>query len=521
MVKGIYMADDSSDYLPQDQFIQNLKDLGYLPQDPISSNDPEGGVTEAAAGTASPEEQAMLEAAQVKPGYDGSPDANPNVPVPVDTESTGGTSPAPSSVSPTSSDLSNDANAPAPSASSLPDFSSLANKSTPVPSVTSLSSNPQLNDTALQNAQQQAAAGKLVAGLGNAFATAAAAPTGKGPNEEFFKQQMENANQPVTNLDQRRQLFERNVLVAGQTADAAIKQMSAQQQAQLNDPNSSSSQFIKSLLASQYSQQTDAQGNKVDITKSPGWDNLSGSDALDFQKMIASQEHLQSLRDQLQFRNQLNQQKVDTHSSDKEQAATQKLSAALNTFRGDIAAQQANVGLVNSDKAMALINSSPNLNDLTPQQDSLLRQEVAKIATGGAATEASTKDLQANTLQARAANFWQNVSGNPTGAQLGDFIQKNKDYLQHLNDVNHNYVDTKRQNILNDYKGQISDDKLSDFQQRYVPNRTAGAGNMPAAPSQGAANPNFTPDVLQYAQQHNITPDQALSIKQQRTAGGQ
>jgi hypothetical protein len=161
------------------------------------------------------------------------------------------------------------------------------------------------------------------------------------------------------------------------------------------------------------------------------------------------------------------------------------------------------------------------LNDLTPQQDALLRAEVSKIATGGAATEASSNDIKANTLQSRAANFWQNVSGNPTGAQLGDFIQKNKDYLQHLNDVNHNYIDTKRQNILNDYKGQISDDKLADFQQRYLPTRAAGAGNMPGASQQGttAGNPNYTPDVLQYAQQHNITPDQALSIKQQRTGG--
>ena len=40
----------------------------------------------------------------------------------------------------------------------------------------------------------------------------------------------------------------------------------------------------------------------------------------------------------------------------------------------------------------------------------------------------------------------------------------------------------------------------------------------PATPS-SPQNP-MTPDVLEYAQKHNITPQQALQIKMQRTGGG-
>ncbi len=49
-----------------------------------------------------------------------------------------------------------------------------------------------------------------------------------------------------------------------------------------------------------------------------------------------------------------------------------------------------------------------------------------------------------------------------------------------------------------------------------------GSGSQPAqqAPGQpGAGNQQYTPDVLTYAQQHGISPDQANAIKMQRTGG--
>lgn len=506
------MAD--SDYMSSDDFQQALKALGYLPSDasgqdasqPNQSIDP--SVSPYPSNSSSPANSlgAQEELDRANDPNDKSQEFPEAKPSPSTSAPSDASQPDQSQQSQQPSDQSVPAKAPD---TSYPLPGSPQSPTGPVtPQPTSLSQNPQLNDQALVNAQNQAQEHQLFSGIGDALATAAMAASNKPVDEQFFKEQMANAQQPVTNLEARRQLFEKNVLVAGQTADAAVKQMNAQQQEQLNNPNSSSSQFIKSLLASQYSQQTDKNGNKIDITKSPGWKDLSGSDALEFQKMIASQEHMQMLKDQLLYKKDQANTKSDTHDTDKQNAATQKLSQALNTFRGDTAAQQANVGLLSSDKAMQLINSTPDLNNLNEQQYALLRQEIGKIATGGAATEASSHDIQAQTLQSRAAKFWQGVSGNPTGAQLGQFIQQNKDYLQNLNNVNHNYIDTKRQNILNDYKSQVPEETYNDFQSRYLPKRQNGQGNMPAAnPDQSQGNQPLHKSVIQNGVTYNWNPN--------------
>lgn len=520
-----------ADYLSSDDFAQKLKELGYLPSpDSQPKSEEENAALQPPAPSPTPSNEAFAE----EQSRARDPNFQTDFPEPQ--------AQPPSTLIASNKDSISDANTTdaddEPTPANAGPQTSIKGPATPITSTPStapsdLSSNPELNDKALVNAQNQVQQRQLFTGIGDALATAAAAPTGKGPDEAFFKEQMENAQTPVKNLEARRQLFERNVLVAGQTADAAIKQMNAEQQKQLNDPNSSPSQFIKSLLANQYSQNTDAHGNKIDITKSPGWDQLSGRDALDFQKMIASQEHLQTLKDQLQFRGQQADKKAETHATDKQVQSQQKLSQALNTFRGDTAAQQANVGLLNSDKAMQLINSTPDLNNLNEQQYALLRAEVAKIATGGAATQASQHDLQAQTLESKAAKFWQSVSGEPTGAQLGDFIKQNKDYLQHLNDVNHKYIDDKRENILHDYKGQVQDDTYNDFYKRYLPNRTEGEGGMvnhseregapgttkPGAPLQQQASTQSNSDQVQIVTsdgQHLSIPKANLDKARQR-----
>ena len=140
----------------------------------------------------------------------------------------------------------------------------------------------------------------------------------------------------------------------------------------------------------------------------------------------------------------------------------------MNTFRGNKAVQNANEALRNSDAAMAIINSAgTDYNKLDQQQYNTLTNKIGKIATGGAATEGSTSDLRAQTLMSRASSFWQSVSGKPTGAQLGDFIKQNKEYLESLNTINHKYVDDYRQGIENGYKRRLNPDDLAEGHAKY------------------------------------------------------
>ncbi len=124
------------------------------------------------------------------------------------------------------------------------------------------------------------------------------------------------------------------------------------------------------------------------------------------------------------------QQKTYTNTTDR-----------MTKYRGAKDVGNAAEALRNSDMAMEIIKMNPDLNNISNEQYNTLVSEISKIANGGVATEASIHDNKAKTIQSQAAQFWSKVKGSPTGAQLGDFIKQNRDYLTHLNEVNHNIVD--------------------------------------------------------------------------------
>lgn len=136
----------------------------------------------------------------------------------------------------------------------------------------------------------------------------------------------------------------------------------------------------------------------------------------------------------------------------------------FNSFRGNIAVQRASEGLRNSEMAMQIINANPDYNQISHQDYNLLTSEIAKIATGGAATEASAHDVRAQTIMSKAKEFWQKVKGSPTGAELGDFVQKNKEYLQHLNEVNDRYVNEFHADTYRGYKKSLRPEDQDEFE---------------------------------------------------------
>lgn len=166
-----------------------------------------------------------------------------------------------------------------------------------------------------------------------------------------------------------------------------------------------------------------------------------------------------------------------------------------SSFRGNKSVQNAAEALRNSDQAMEIIKANPDYNNINSTQYNMLTAEIAKIASGGAATEAAAHDVRAQTLQSKAAAFWQTVSGKPTGAQLGAFIQQNKDYLEGLNQVNHRYVDEFKANHFRAYKDRIPDTTQQEYLENNpgvaaIVNRKGPAQQAPVdGQPQGAAQP--------------------------------
>lgn len=154
--------------------------------------------------------------------------------------------------------------------------------------------------------------------------------------------------------------------------------------------------------------------------------------------------------------------KKEDKTTDTQNKTFAKTMGDLTTYRGAKDVGNAAEALRNSDAAMTLINMNPDYNKMSNEQYNLLAAEVAKIATGGAATEAATKDAKAKTVQSQAAHFWSEVSGKPTPAELGAFIKQNKDYLTHLNDVNHKIVTNFKQAKLAGAFDNFSDEQKQE-----------------------------------------------------------
>ena len=166
----------------------------------------------------------------------------------------------------------------------------------------------------------------------------------------------------------------------------------------------------------------------------------------------------------------------------------------INTPRGSQAVQQAQKSLVNVQNAKDLINLYPNANDMPEAQVQRLNEELGKIATGGVATEGSTRAGDAGTFAQKFAKFQSQVEGKPEGADLGAFIAENKKYLDSLERSHKKIISDYQKKIYGGYKHRLNPDQDKDFQTEYpdlfqqetaaTPTPTGEPGTAQAAPGQ-------------------------------------
>lgn len=227
-------------------------------------------------------------------------------------------------------------------------------------------------------------------------------------------------------------------------AEDITSQFQARGEQEKNDPNSAASVQARQTARAMLSQA----GLKINIPE-----NVSANDLEkrfgNFTKMADTTATNQARKDMLSEKEKdraaMLQVAGATKATDTQNKIYNKTMNDITTYRGAKDVGNAAEALRNSDNAMALIKLNPDYNNMSNEQYGLLSAEIAKIATGGVATAAATKDAKASTLQSKAAHFWSEMKGNPTPAQLGGFIQQNKDYLMHLNDINHNIVTNFKQ----------------------------------------------------------------------------
>jgi hypothetical protein len=322
-----------------------------------------------------------------------------------------------------------------------------------------------VSDESMKDAQEQAQQSRYMANLGQAGNTIGAALGGVKADNSFYDNMRAQSNQGVADINAKRA-----AQVQGLQQESAVQ--GEADKMSMDDPNSAQSKAFQATIQKLYPSKYTAE----EIAAIPA----SMADSI--YKPMELDAKLQEMHANNQMKNEMMSQSQADRRDKAQQTAYSTMRENALKFRGNKAVQNANEALRNSDSAMEIINSVKDYNNLNQTQYNLLTAEVAKIATGGAATEGSIHDARANTLQSKAASFWQTVSGKPTAAQLGEFVQQNKDYLEHLNDVNHKYIDEFQMNNAKAYKGRVSDDQYQEYVNDFGPKaRAAQQGQQASA----------------------------------------
>jgi hypothetical protein len=189
----------------------------------------------------------------------------------------------------------------------------------------------------------------------------------------------------------------------------------------------------------------------------------------------------------------------------------------LESARGNPAAAQAerDIYAAGKIKSLAYLHGDPNLN--SPQENQLLASEVAKLASGGVPSIHELQGLNPSTLPSGLAALAQKVVNHPEPANAGAFIKAFTDYAEQLEKDAQEVISDKYGRVIEARKGILGDDNYNALQKQYVKRFENARAKSEAGKTDKQPAFEMTPDVINYAKTHNITPEEALKVKKSRT----
>jgi hypothetical protein len=325
-----------------------------------------------------------------------------------------------------------DSDSPTPSSMRMP----ASPKSAGPPSTIDVGKS-RFNQEGLANAQKREAGAELAAGLGKAFNTIGAGIT---------RTQVDPNQQKAFDL-------------LGKDAGTITQNYLQQQANEKNDPNSPMSkafrQYANSLGVNIKGDFTAADGEKLLPMIFKGYEAK--------QAQIARTQDLQM---------KLAEHKDEMLQRDKDRAALQKQLAVLKgqnkaSDSQDKVLVKVNQQIANLSKGRGAIGNAYEAERLTDNADSILQKyaghydkippkmvnafiaEFGKIAKGGVAGHSEFKEFMPSDISSKLAAGWGQLSGNPTGAGLGKFINDYADYLHELRGNSRRYIGTQINSMIN------------------------------------------------------------------------
>lgn len=338
----------------------------------------------------------------------------------------------------------------------------------------------------MQTAKDQRDKLQLFAALGQAGSTVGQALTPLAPKQDyskFYDLLQKQAEQPVSDLGAQQALQQgalKTQMLKGQTTTEMSQ----------SDPNSDVSKVMRDL----YKQET-------------GKDAPDGMAYADIAKLEPALARMASAKNMLAMR----QDALKTKGEEKQANALKDTQQMIETARGAKDVQNARETSRLIDNANSLLSGYPNLNDMPAAQVSLFAQELAKIAKGGVAGEAEVKDIVPPTIASGLMKGLGQLENKPEGSQLAAFLQEYKPYLDTIKTNSQKLVTDRTERILKVQTPRLGIDNVKLMRDVYNPQSTALVG-----PAASSAPKQYDADVMDYAQKHSISPEQANQIKLQR-----
>ncbi len=226
---------------------------------------------------------------------------------------------------------------------------------------------------------------------------------------------------------------------------------------------------------------------------------------------------------------QLKAQEMSRNIGKDKAQQNQETLSALQALRGNPALQRAETNVL-SAKSMADLaeqvrdpkTGQINLNNMTPQQVSLIDHEAIRMATGGTGNEQDMENLKPGTPQYKWAELHQKLTGKQTGTDAAPYIQQMLDYSKTLGESSKQFLYQNAKHVV-DSKSNYLAPQDKAYYNNWLNDMKSGkaffgdvAGSAVGSSANATPKSNYSSDVVSYAKKHGITNDQAQAVKSQR-----
>lgn len=307
--------------------------------------------------------------------------------------------------------------------------------------------------------------------------------------------------------------------MANTMVETATKNLSLQRAQRLNDPASNESAAIRDMVTKY----------EPKLKDDPSFQQMSGQDVKDFmlhfleaegriEATKASKAAVQNDKDR-RF-SEMQDKDLSKHQTE----YTKYMNPDAAGFNNEVR-KMIDLG-VSADRAQAVLDQYKDPKSgkysIPPERFGDLNLSVVNLLTNGKSSVHALQQITPHNVQMESSKIMQWFTGNPQGSDQTKWLKDYQSLLDRENNISKTYVkdylDRQHEAAKHARKGDFYKED-PEFYDNVYKNNVQKYASKPSSEGTGQAGgkQGYDKDVLAYAEKHGISPDQAQSIKDQRT----